>query len=152
MVSFTDHYNAISIDRLPSKIKIGKDSWYFNNSLLCKPEFYPTYKDSFFIKNTKNKYSSASDCWEYTKYRFKENAKILAKNYTTQQNITISRLLFLLKTQKTSSSASAWSGNTKSSFKCNARGSSKSSTTQNVKKDYKTCTKKKFRTKNQTND
>ena len=26
MVSFTDHYNAISIDRLPSKTKIGKDS------------------------------------------------------------------------------------------------------------------------------
>ena len=39
MVSFTDHYNAIFIDRLPSKTKTGKDSWYFNNSLLCKPEF-----------------------------------------------------------------------------------------------------------------
>ena len=26
MVSFTDHYNAISIYRLPSKIKIEKDS------------------------------------------------------------------------------------------------------------------------------
>ena len=25
MVSFTDHYNAISLDRLPSKTKIGKD-------------------------------------------------------------------------------------------------------------------------------
>ena len=34
MVSFTDHYNAISIDRLPSKTKIGKDSWCFNNYLL----------------------------------------------------------------------------------------------------------------------
>ena len=35
--------------------------------------------------------------------RFKENAKILSKNSTTQENITISRqnLLFLLKTQKT---------------------------------------------------
>ena len=31
-VSFTDHYNATSIDRFPSK-------WYFNNSLLCKPKF-----------------------------------------------------------------------------------------------------------------
>ena len=27
MVSFPDHYNAISIDRLPSKTKIGKDLW-----------------------------------------------------------------------------------------------------------------------------
>ena len=34
--------------------------------------------------------------------RFKENAKILSKNSTTQENITISRqnLLFSLKTQK----------------------------------------------------
>ena len=39
MVSFTDHYNAISIDRNPSKTKTGNGSWYFNNSLLCKPEF-----------------------------------------------------------------------------------------------------------------
>ena len=28
IVSFTDHYNAIFIDRLPSKTKIRKDSWY----------------------------------------------------------------------------------------------------------------------------
>ena len=27
MVSSTDHYNAVSIDRLSSKTKIGKDSW-----------------------------------------------------------------------------------------------------------------------------
>ena len=39
IASFTDHYNAIFIDRFPSKTKIGKNSWYFNNSLLCKPEF-----------------------------------------------------------------------------------------------------------------
>ena len=39
MVSFTDHNNAVFIDRFSSKTKIGKDSWYFNNSLLCKPEF-----------------------------------------------------------------------------------------------------------------
>ena len=56
MVSFTNHYNAISIDRLPSKAKIGKDSWYFNNSLLCKPKVSSS-TNTFFIKNTKNKYS-----------------------------------------------------------------------------------------------
>ena len=33
MVSFTDHCNAVFIDRFPSKTKIGKGSWYFNNSL-----------------------------------------------------------------------------------------------------------------------
>ena len=42
MVSFTYHYNAIFIDRFTSQTKIGKDSWYFNNSLLCKPEFSST--------------------------------------------------------------------------------------------------------------
>ena len=53
MVSLTDYYNAISIDRFPSKTKIGKDSRYFN-SLLCKPEFSSATKTFlFFIKNTK---------------------------------------------------------------------------------------------------
>ena len=36
MVSFTDHYNVIFIDRFPSKTNIGKDLWYFNNTFLCK--------------------------------------------------------------------------------------------------------------------
>ena len=65
--------------------------------------------------------------------------------------------LFFLKTQKTTSSASVWWGNSKSSFKENARTLSKSSPLmkvefQNQKKDYEICTKRKFRTKNQTND
>ena len=47
MVSFIDHYNAIFNDRFPSKTKIGKDSWYFNNSLLCKPKFSLTTKAFF---------------------------------------------------------------------------------------------------------
>ena len=53
IVYFTDHYNAIFIDIFPSKTKIGKESWYFNNSLLCKPEFSLTTKISFF--NEKHK-------------------------------------------------------------------------------------------------
>ena len=74
MVFFTDHYNANSINRLPSKTKIGKDPRYFNNSLLCKPEF-----------------SSATKIWwEYTKSCVKENAEIFSKNSTTQENVTIS--------------------------------------------------------------
>ena len=51
MVSFTDHYNAIFIDRLPSQTKIGKDSWHFNNSFLCKPEFSSTTKTCFYQKH-----------------------------------------------------------------------------------------------------
>ena len=58
MVSFTDHYNAISIDRLPSKTKIGKDSIYFNDSLLRKPEVSSaTETFLFLLKTQKNKYS-----------------------------------------------------------------------------------------------
>ena len=62
MVSFTDHYNAVSIDRLFSKTKIGNDSWkrFMKIILLCKPEFSSTTK-TFFIKNTKNNHSSESD-------------------------------------------------------------------------------------------
>ena len=52
MVSITDHYNAISIDRLPSKTKIGTDSWYFNNSLLCKPKFSSATKNFLSLLET----------------------------------------------------------------------------------------------------
>ena len=48
MVSFTDHHNAIFIDRFPLKSKIGRDSWCFNNSLLSKPEFSLTTKNFLF--------------------------------------------------------------------------------------------------------
>ena len=51
MVSFTDHYNTIFIDRFPSETKTGKDSWHFNNSPLSKPKFSLTADFSFFIKN-----------------------------------------------------------------------------------------------------
>ena len=36
MVSFTENYNPIFIERLLSKTKRGKASRYFNNALLCK--------------------------------------------------------------------------------------------------------------------
>ena len=52
MVSFTDHYKAIFTDRVPSKTEIEKDSWYFNNSLLCKPEFSSTSNIFFFLLET----------------------------------------------------------------------------------------------------
>ena len=44
MVSFTDHCNAIFVDR----------SWYFNNSLSCKPEFSLTSKTFLFLLKTQN--------------------------------------------------------------------------------------------------
>ena len=52
MVSFTDHYKSIFIDKFHSETKFGKYLWYFNNSLLCKPEFSSTSK-TFFNKKYK---------------------------------------------------------------------------------------------------
>ena len=50
MVSFTDHYNAISTDRLPLKTKIEK----FHGTLITLFYASPSYKDfSFFIRNPK---------------------------------------------------------------------------------------------------
>ena len=91
MVSFADHYNAISIDRLSSKTRIGRDSRYFNNSFLCKFKFSSPTKNLFlFIKNTKKQPLLSK--WEYTKPCFKENARTFSKNPATQENIRISRL------------------------------------------------------------
>ena len=76
----------------PSKTKIGKDSWHFNDSLLWKLEFSTTIKNLLFLlKTQKSNHSSESDWWEYTKSCFKENARAFSKNSTTP-NITISRL------------------------------------------------------------
>ena len=55
IVFFTDLYNAIFIDRFPSKTKIGKDSWYFNNSLLCNPELSSISKSFLFLLKAQKK-------------------------------------------------------------------------------------------------
>ena len=55
IVFFTDLYNAIFIDRFPSETKIGKDSWYFNNSLLWNPELSSTSKSFLFLLETQKK-------------------------------------------------------------------------------------------------
>ena len=80
IVSFTDHYNAVFIDIFPSETKIGKDSWYFNNSSLCKSEFSLTTDFPFGIKNTKHNHSSASEWWENSKSSFKEDVRTFSEN------------------------------------------------------------------------
>ena len=95
MVSFADYYNAISIDRLPSKTKTGKDSSkrFMKIGLPWKSEFSSAAKTSLLLKAHK-KNSSACDWWKYIKYRFKEIVMIFSKSSTTQENITISRKNF----------------------------------------------------------
>ena len=50
MIPFTDHYNAISLDRFPSKTEIEKGYWNFNNSVLYKSEISSTRKNLLSIK------------------------------------------------------------------------------------------------------
>ena len=52
MVSFTNHYNAIFIDKLPSKSKIGEDSGCVKNSHLCEREFSSATKTFVFLLKT----------------------------------------------------------------------------------------------------
>ena len=63
MVSFTDHYNAIS----PQKLKLEKIHGVLIILFYVSPSTFPL-----------------QSC-------FKKNCKILSKNFTTQKNITISR-------------------------------------------------------------
>ena len=100
MVFFTDHYNAISICRLPSKTKIGKDSWYLNNSLLCKPEF-SSATNTFLLKHTHKKATTLQQMTGGNTPNLLLK-RLLRFSSTTQENIAISRqnLLFLLKAQK----------------------------------------------------
>ena len=59
MISLTGRCTDISIDKLPLKTKTGKNSWYFSNSLLCKPDFFSATNDLFSLLITqKNKYYS----------------------------------------------------------------------------------------------
>ena len=57
MVSFADYYNAISIDRLPSKTKTGKDSSkrFMKIGLPWKSEFSSAAKTSLLLKAHKKK-------------------------------------------------------------------------------------------------
>ena len=59
MVPCINHYTAISIDRLPSKTKIGKYSWYFDFSLLCKSEVSSAARTFLFLLKTHKKTSTA---------------------------------------------------------------------------------------------
>ena len=90
MVSFTDHCNAIFIERFPSTIKIGRDSWYFNNSLLYKPESSLTTKTFLFLLKTKNTTTTEQVTGERTLNLVLK--KILELFQRIQKNIRISIL------------------------------------------------------------
>ena len=81
MISFSDHYNALIINRFSSKPKLGKDLWHFNNSLLEKDEFCSNIQTFLtFLKTKQTSYSLASDWWEFTKCQIKDKIRSLSKN------------------------------------------------------------------------
>ena len=62
MISFSDHYNALIINKFSSKPKLGKDLWHFDNSLLGKDEFCSNIQNLLtFSKTKQTSYSSTSD-------------------------------------------------------------------------------------------
>ena len=65
---------------------------------------FPQLQIFFLLKTQKNNYSSPIGWWEYTKYRFKENAKIPLKKILQFQEKNV----FFIKNTKTTSSASVW--------------------------------------------
>ena len=67
--------------------KSGKDSWYFNSSLLRKPEFSSNTKSLLFLlKTPENNHSLANNWVEYTKSCFKRNPRTFSKYSTFQEN------------------------------------------------------------------
>ena len=92
-ISFSDHYNALLIERLSSKTKTGQDLWLFNNTLLQNKDFSSSISNLHSsLKRKQDNFSSLSDWLEYRKIKFKQTARRFSKNSTTQENIRISRL------------------------------------------------------------
>ena len=78
----------------PQKLQLekihGKDSWKRLMKIIRYVSLSsPQLERLLFLLKTQKNHSSAYNRWEYTKYCFKENAEILSKNSTTQENITI---------------------------------------------------------------
>ena len=110
MVSFSGHYDIISIDRLPSKTRTGKDKKtttlqqvtgrntsnlvlkgmlrYFLKIPPLKKVLEFQDRICCFIKSTKKtNHFSASFLWWNTKSSFKKNTRTFSKTSTTQKNI-----------------------------------------------------------------
>lgn len=93
MISFSDHYDALIVNRFSSKPKLGNALWHFNNSLLDKDELCTNIQSFLtFLKTKQTNFSSTSDWWESTKCQIKDKIRSLSKNSTKQENTRISRL------------------------------------------------------------
>ena len=102
MLSFTDHYNAISIDRLPSKTKIGKDLWKRFRKIIpfCVSQSPPQLQKLLLLLKTQKTTTLEQVAVGNTpNLVLKRMLRYFSKGSTTQEYITISRKnLSLLKT------------------------------------------------------
>ena len=89
MVSFSDHYNSIFIDRVPYK----NINWQFHGILIIPLQislFSPhMQKVTFQLKNVENNHYSARESLDHTKSCTKER-HALEKHCTLHKNIKIS--------------------------------------------------------------
>ena len=163
MVPFIDHYNAISIDRFTSKTKIGKDLWYFNYSLLCKPQFFSSTETFHFKKNTHTKITTLRQVTPgnrpnlFLKRMLWYFLKILPLKKISQFQDRIC-FFFIKNTNNNHSSASDWWETLNSVLKrmleafLRIQPFKKISKFLYWKKAAKLIQKRKFQSRNQTND
>ena len=102
MVSFTDYYNAISIDRLPSKTKIGKDSSkrFMKISLLSKSEFSSAAKTSLLLKTQKTSTLQQVTGGNTPNTVLKRLSRFFLKAPPLKKYYNFKKEFFLLKTQR----------------------------------------------------
>ena len=100
MVSFTDHYNAICVDRLSLKTEIGKDSLYFNNSSFMYARVLLSYKGFLFFVKTQNTATLQQVAGGNTPNLVLKRTPIYFLKIPPQENITILRLKIRLQNCK----------------------------------------------------
>ena len=174
MVYFTDHCNAISIDRISSKTKIGIDSWktFTKIILLCKPQLQRLL---FLLKTQKTATLQQVTGGDTPNIVLKRMPRYFTEN-STPQDLVLKRMLevfltvlplkkilqfqesilffFFLKNTKQQSLKEVSDGETanlvlKRMLELFLKVPPlKKLEFQNKKKDYEICTKRKFGTKN----
>ena len=107
MVSFTDHYNAISIDRLPLKTKIGNDSWYFNNSFSCKSEISSATKT--FFKKKKKTQKNLYDPLLWMGFNYLKTTATSRRQFTFYHSIPRNSWCLFYRSQKDERLSRPWS-------------------------------------------
>ena len=115
MVSFTDYYNAISIDRVPSKTKTGKDS--SKRFMKIEVRVLLSCKDFSFIESTQKKTLQHVAGGNTSNTVLKRLLWFFLKAPPLKKILQFQERIFFIKNTKATSSVSFWWWNTKPSLK-----------------------------------